>query len=409
MANMVLKNLFPFLKSSCGLVYLDSAATSLLFGGYLKVLEHLVSQGFTTVHRGVNQLADKTTVAYEAARAEIAALHAVSPQEIVFTSGTTAACNQVAWSWGMQHLQADDEILVSIFEHHSSYLPWRKVSEHKGAVIRWVKPESDGLLWKESDFCFSSKTKVLVISAYSNVCGPVWSSLDDLKRVIRRAQAQNVCVIVDGAQQAPFEKVNLRDLNPDFYMYSAHKMCGPQGVGVLFVNQKIRDIVAPALVGGGTVSSVTQEKAAFLPDGRAFEPGTPPVLPVIAWCEAQQELLKLFDLSVEQQRLAGLVGMVIDAVHKIPGVRVLGNEALLKKSGHLISFVVDGVHAHDLADELNTHNIMVRAGLMCAQPLHEFLGVTASLRVSLHVYSTQDDVERFTHAFMSAVARLREV
>ena len=409
MNKSIAKNDVSFFKKNPDVAYLDSAATALTFERYFISLEALAAEGFTTVHRGAHQFSDKTTVAYENARMQIAVLHNVLPQEIVFTSGTTAACNQVAWSWGMQHVNAGDEILVSVFEHHSSYLPWMRVAQEKGAVIRWVYPDRQILVWREEDFTFTPKTKVLLISAYSNVCGPVWQTKNILKKIIQKAHDHNVCVVVDGAQQAPFEVVDLRDCNPDFYMYSAHKMCGPQGVGVLFINQAVAQQLTPALVGGGTVTSVSVERSLFHVGARAFEAGTPPVLPVIAWNEVLRWSAAQIDSTQEQQRLAGLICMIIDAVTTIPGVRVLGNTSLLKTNGHLVSLVVDDVHAHDIADVLNDENIIVRAGLMCAQPLHEFLGATASVRVSVQWYSTQVDVEKFIHVFTSAVALLRGV
>lgn len=405
----IAKNDLSFFKKNPGVVYLDSAATALTFERYFAFLAERAAEGFTTVHRGAHQFSDKTTVAYENARMQIAAAHNVLPQEIVFTSGTTAACNQVAWSWGLQHLKAGDEVLVSIFEHHSSYLPWLRVAQEKSAVIRWVYPDQNTLVWREEDFSFSSKTKVLIITAYSNVCGPVWQSSELLKNVIKKAHENHVCVVVDGAQQAPFETVSLCQLNPDFYMYSAHKMCGPQGVGVLFVNQETQKCLSPALVGGGTVTSVMADDVEFRDDARAFEAGTPAVLPIIAWNDVREWCLQQIDMKQQQQRLAELISMVIDSVASIPGVRVLGNEALLRSSGHLISLVVDGVHAHDIADLLNDEKIIVRAGLMCAQPLHEFLGVTASLRVSVHWYSTREDIEQFCSSFKTAIDRLRRV
>lgn len=403
----IVKNDVLFLKKNSDVTYLDSAATALTFERYFTTLATLAGEGFTTVHRGSHQFSDKTTVEYEDVRAQIALVHNVLSQEIVFTSGTTAACNQAAWSWGMQYLAAGDEIVVSIFEHHSSYLPWLRVAQEKGAAIRWVYPDHKTLLWRAEDFVFTPRTKVLIISAYSNVCGPVWQTTDLLKKVIEKAHDQNVCVVVDGAQQAPFEQVDLRDLNPDFYMYSAHKMCGPQGVGVLFINQRIAAHLSPAFVGGGVVTSVTPGRSEFLAAPRAFEAGTPAVLPIIAWNETRLWCYEQIDEQQEQRRLAGLMSTIIDDVTQISGVRVLGNIPLLKTSGHLVSLVVDDVHAHDIADMLNEEKIIVRAGLMCAQPLHEFLGVTASLRVSVHWYSTHEDVVRFCHAFKSAVDLLR--
>lgn len=409
MIKKIAKNDLSFFKRNPDVVYLDSAATALTFERYFTSLAACAAEGFTTVHRGAHQFSDKTTVAYENARMQFADAHNVFPQEIVFTSGTTGACNQVAWSWGMQHLKAGDEVLVSVFEHHSSYLPWLRVAQEKGAAIRWVYPDAQILAWQLDDFVFSPQAKVLVVAAYSNVCGPVWQSKELLKQVIQKAHENNVCVVLDGAQQAPFEMVDLRELNPDFYMYSAHKMCGPQGVGVLFVNQATQSQLSPALVGGGTVRFVMADDAEFRDDARAFEAGTPPVLPIIAWSNVREWYAAQIDTKLQQQQLAELMSMVIDEASSVSGVRVLGNEVLLRSAGHLISLVVDDVHAHDIADLLNDQNIIVRAGLMCAQPLHEFLGVSASLRVSVHWYSTHEDIKQFCSVFKTAVDRLRRV
>lgn len=408
----VLKNGFrekiPFFEKNEDSVYLDSAATALKPKLLSSALAEVYERGHEIVHRGAHALADVSTERYESVRADIAQDLGVESSEVVFTSGTTAGCNQAAWSWGLCNLHPGDEILVSIAEHHSSALPWLEVARHKGATVRWARFDRTTSLFRDDDFEFKPKTKVLILSAFSNVLGALWQSDEQLRGLIERAHQNGIVVVLDGAQRAPFYKTNLRLLNPDFYMYSAHKMFGPQGLGVLFVNQRMFNQLRPALVGGGTVTFVSQHDVVYKVGGASLEAGTPPVAQIIAWGEVLK-WVRFFDFDVERARLGRLMSQLLEGLNAILGVRILGNQELLRRDGHLLSLVVDDVHAHDIVDILNDHKIFVRAGLMCAQPLHEFLGVSASLRVSLHWYSTEQDIARFCGAFASAVERLRRV
>ncbi len=391
-------------------VYLDSAATALKPDVLWKALRSVYASGEEIINRGTHALADRATLQYEAVRCQLATRFSVDRSEIVFTSGATAGFNRVACDWGLANLSSGDEILTTVVEHHSSVLPWLEIARRTGAVVRHVDIDTQSFLFKRSDFVFKSRTKVLVISAFSNVLGDVWHSHDELKALIAAAHEAGVVVVVDGAQQAPFSTVNLRDLNPDFYAFSAHKMFGPTGLGMLFVNKRIVDQLKPLNVGGGMVASVSWDAVEYKKSPEVFESGTPMAAQCVAWGEVLRWLdAVIVDAPAERARLGELMGYVIDELLVIPGVHLLGNIDMISHSGHLASFHVEDIHAHDIADILSDQQIFVRAGTMCAQPLHDYLGVAASFRVSVHWYSSPDDVKQFCHAFKAAVIRLREV
>lgn len=390
-------------------VYLDSAATALKPDLLWKTLRDVYASGGEIIHRGTHALVDRGTEQYEAVREAFASRFGVDRSEIVFTSGATAGLNRVACDWGLANLEAGDEILTTVVEHHSNLLPWLEVARRTGAVVRHVGIDSETFLLRPQDFVFTPQIKVLVVSAFSNVLGDVWGEPSALKALIATAHAAGVVVVVDGAQHAPFSSVNLRDLDPDFYAFSAHKMMGTTGLGMLFVNKRIARQLKPLVVGGGAIMFVDWNAVHYKKGPEVMEAGTPMAAQVVAWNVVLKWLDATIDVAAERARLGSLVQQIMNTVQSIDGAHVVGNCDAMAREGHLISCVIDDIHAHDLADVLSSQNIFVRAGTMCAQPLHDFLDVSASLRASLHWYTSPQDVERFCAALKAAVARLRGV
>jgi len=398
---------FSFFKKNADSVFLDSAATSLKPDILGHALQVIYENSVEVVHRSSYEPADRITVGFEAVRSKIARKMAVLPNEIIFTSGTTDGLNIAAYSWGMKNLVQDDEIVISIAEHHSSALPWIEVAKKTGAQIRWMKFSSFDYTFDFGAEVFSAQTKVIVVSAYSNVMGPLWQDGVQLENFIKRAHAAGVIVVLDGAQHESFNAINLRLLNPDFYAYSAHKSFGPQGVGVLFINKRIHDQLQHVFVGGGSVESVLADEVVYKKSPLFLEAGTPPAAQVIAWGQVIDFIEQNIDKNLHQKRMAALIVKILNTLSSIDAVTILGNKKLLSTQGHLVSFVVDDLHAHDVADVLSAQKIFVRAGLMCAQPLFEYLSLQACLRVSLHWYTTEAEIDVFCSALVLAINRLR--
>jgi cysteine desulfurase/selenocysteine lyase len=398
---------FSFFKKNVGAVFLDSAATSLKPDFLGQSLKALYENNIDIVHRSFYEPADRITVEFEAVRSKIAKKMGVSSTEIIFTSGTTAGLNIAAYSWGMKNLTTQDEILISIAEHHSSELCWIEVAKKTGARIRWMTFSPHDYLFDFEGEVISGQTKVIVISAYSNVLGPLWQNDQQIKKFIKKAQDAGAIVVLDGAQHEPFNDVNLAFLNPDFYAYSAHKGFGPQGVGVLFINKRIHHQLQPVFVGGGSVESVLMDEVVYKKSPLFLEAGTPPAAQIIAWGQVIDFIEQNIDKNFHQKRMAQLIIKILNTLSSIDGVVILGNKQLLSSQGHLVSFVVEDLHAHDLAEILSAQKIFVRAGLMCAQPLFEYLSLQACLRVSLHWYTTEEEIDIFCRELVVAVNRLR--
>ena len=398
---------FSFFKKNADSVFLDSAASSLKPDILGHALQVIYENSVEIVHRSSYEPADRITVGFEAVRSKVARKMAVSPTEIIFTSGTTAGLNIAAYSWGMKNLMHGDEILISIAEHHSSALPWIEVAKKTGAQIRWMKFSPHDYAFDFEGEIISAQTKVIVISAYSNVMGPLWQNDLQLKNFIKKAHSAGAIVVLDGAQHEPFNSVNLGFLDPDFYAYSAHKGLGPQGLGVLYVNKRIHDQLQPVFVGGGVVESVLMDEVVYKKSPLFLEAGTPPAAQVIAWGQVIDFIEQRIDKNLHQKKMAVLMVKILDTLSSIDGVTILGNKKLLSVQGHLVSFVVDDLHAHDVADVLSGQKIFVRAGLMCAQPLFEYLSLQACLRLSLHWYTTEEEIDKFCDALVLAINRLR--
>ncbi len=400
--SVMLRKDFPILartlRNGSPLVYLDNAATTQSPRQVVDAMVALYSHDYANVHRGLHDLSEQATELFEATRQRVSNfLNAESPDEIVFTHGTTESINLVARSWGESQLRPGDEVLLSEMEHHSNIVPWQQVAAKTGSIIRWVPINETGELnLAQFDRLLSERSRLVAITAVSNVLG----TINPLEQIVSKAHAFGASVLVDGAQLVGHHPVDVKLLNIDFLAFSAHKMLGPGGLGVLYGKRRLLEAMPPFLGGGGMVREVTREQFSAAEIPARFEAGTPAIAAVIAFQEAiayleRVELAAIYD---HERRLVSLAHQLLE---DIPGLRLLGPHAN-RKTG-IVSFVIDGVHPHDIAHVLNERGIAIRAGQHCAMPLHRRLGISASARASFYLYNTTAEVEALAAALRETV------
>ena len=351
------------------------------------------------VHRGVHQLAERSTDAYEGARVKVQRfLNAEHASEVIFVRGTTEAINLVAQTYGKANVGEGDEVLVTAMEHHSNIVPWQMLCEEKGARLR-VAPINDTgeLLLEEFDKLIGPKTRLVAVTHVSNVLG----SINPIRRIVEMAHARGACVLVDGAQAAPHLKVDVQALGCDFYALSGHKMYGPTGIGVLYGRSELLDEMPPYQGGGDMILSVSFEGTVYNKAPNKFEAGTPNMAGAVGLGAAIDYLAGL-----EHDALAahedGVLAYGTRALREIPGLRLVGT-APAKAS--VLSFVLEGIHPHDIGTILDRQGIAIRAGHHCAQPLMKRLSLGATARASLACYSTRDDID----ALVTGLRKVQEV
>jgi cysteine desulfurase/selenocysteine lyase len=389
------KNDFPFFKTHSSLVYLDNAATTHKPQHVLDALTHFYTVMNSNMHRGIYRLAEEATEQFEKTRAQVASfLSARNVSEIIFTPGATSAINMVARGWGDANVQEGDELVVTELEHHANFVPWQQLCERKGARLRVIPVDERGVLDLSSlDLFINSKTKMVALTQVSNAIGTVV----DLAPLIAKARSVGARVLVDGCQAVSFMPVNVQLLDCDFYVFSGHKVMGPTGVGVLYARQSVHAEFFPPTTGGGMVLQVTSEKTTFLNAPRCYEAGTPPAAEV-AGLSAALFYLQAVGIKNVGAHVASLTKRAIEGLRNLPRVRLLGPIDQLEQQGHLLSFVVEGMHAHDVAAYLDQFGICVRAGHHCAQPLAVSLSYDASVRASFYLYTTERDVNALVEA-----------
>ena len=392
---------FPILATTLAegypLAYLDNGASTQRPQQVIEAVVEAYEHYYSNVHRGGHALAAESTVRYEAAREAVRALiNARSTTEIVFCLGTTAAINLVARSWGDANIRAGDEIVLTEMEHHSNIVPWQQLAERTGAIIRWV-PITDGfeLDLAALDRLLSRRTKIVAVTAVSNVLG----TINPVAEIIRRAHAVGAVVLIDAAQAAPHEPLDVRAWDADFVAFSGHKMLGPSGVGVLYGRESLLDAMPPFLGGGSMIKMVTLDgfTPADLP--YKFEAGTPMIVPAIGLGKAVQ-YLQAVDLEKIRAHELVLTRLAHKQLADVPGLSILGPAP--EKKGGIVSFAVEGVHPDDISKFLDLHGIAIRAGHHCAMPLHHRLGISASSRASFYFYNTPAEVERLAAAVRDA-------
>ena len=381
---------FPILEEKVHghpLVYLDSAATSQKPRVVLEAMQNFYLHDCSNVHRGVHLLSERATRAYEDVRVKVQRfINSAEAREIVFVRGTTEAVNLVAQTYGRKNLEAGDEILITAMEHHSNIVPWQILCEEKGAALR-VAPVNDRgeLIFEEFEKLLGPKTKLVSVTHVSNVLG----TINPIREIVEAVHRWNVPVFVDGAQAAPHMKVDVRDLDCDFYTFSGHKLFGPTGVGVLYGKAALLEEMPPYQGGGDMISSVTFEKTIYNTIPFKFEAGTPHIAGVVGLGAAIEYLNQ-----IGLEALAGyeheLLEHATQSLTRIPGVRLIGTA---REKASVVSFVLDGVHPHDIGTILDQRGIAIRTGHHCAQPLMDRFGVPATARASLAFYNTREEID----------------
>ncbi len=386
-----IKLLFPFFQNNSDSIYFDNASTTQKPYVVLNTLYEFYAQHNANVHRGIYRIAEHVTEKYETARKNVASFLNVATEEIIFTHGATDAFNRIAISWGYANIQEGDEILVTELEHHANFVPWYQLCKEKKAILKVVPVLHDGTLdYTSLDRFITKKTKLVAVTHVSNAIG----TEVDLALIITKAKNVGAKVLVDGCQAAPYKKLDLAALDCDFYIFSGHKMMSPVGVGVLYIKNSVQKECVPFPTGGGSVQEVSLQLVTFAKAPHCFEPGTLSVADVVA-LDAAITFINNYGLNAIQEHCNFLTKIAIQGLESMEHIRVLGPIQQLKTNGHLVSFVVKDVHAHDVAAILDTYNIAVRAGHHCAQLLAKALDYTASVRASFYVYNTQEEVALF--------------
>lgn len=379
---------FPIFEAHPGLCYLDTGASAQKPRAVLDALDRFHREGYSNIHRGVYPLSERATADFELVREKVRRLlNARSTRDIVFTSGTTAAINLVAQSYGRSTLRVGDEIIVTLLEHHANFVPWQLIARETGATVRYVGLDSEGRLSREEmRAALNERTKIVALTALSNGLGVA----PPIGALIKEAHDAGAVVLVDGAQAVLHSTVDVRELDADFYVFSGHKLYGPTGVGVLYGKEALLERMPPFLSGGDMIRHVSVEGTTFNDVPFKFEAGTPNIAGVIG-LGAAIDFVDSIGMEKIERYEAGLLGQFEQMLHDTPEVTVLGPR--FEHHGALV-FTVDGVHPHDVAQILAGEGIAVRAGHHCAQPLLRALGVTATTRVSLGVYNVPDEVDR---------------
>ena len=384
-----IKNQFPIFKKHPSLIYLDNAATTQKPQEVIDALVDYYTDYNANIHRGIYTFGEQATEQYEKSRATVADFIGAQKDEIVFVKNATEGINLVASAWGLEHIKAGDNIVLTEYEHHANLLPWQRLAQQTGATLHIIPVHDDGTLdYQRIDTVITEKTKLVAFSAVSNVIGAYAHS----KLIIDAAHKVGAKVLMDAAQLVAHESVNVKQLDVDFMVFSGHKLFGPTGIGVLYIKKALQQEMVPYQVGGGMVFDVDWQQTHYAQGPHKFEAGTPPIAQAIGLAAAINWFKKQ-DLKSIAEHETSLMCMLLEGLECLPGVRIFGPIEQLKHKGHLVSFVVDGFHAHDVAAFLNQADIAVRAGHHCAQPLAKRLGVDASVRVSLACYNTQQDIK----------------
>ena len=381
------------------LVYLDNGATTQKPASVLDAEDAYYRHNNANVHRGVHLLSQRATDAFEAARARIARfINAQRPEEIVFVRGTTEAINLVAQSYARPHLKPGDEILISAMEHHSNIVPWQLVCEQTGAALKVVPIDDTGALDTDAyERLLNERTRLVAITHLANALG----SINPVERIVVAAHAKGVPVLLDGAQAISHLPVDVRVIDCDFYAFSGHKVYGPTGIGALYARAALLEAMLPWQGGGDMIRSVTFEKTEYNAIPWKFEAGTPNIAGAIA-LGAALDYVDSIGMEVIAAHETDLLAYATDALGMIPGLRLIGTA---RDKASILSFVLDGVHAHDVGTILDHHGVAVRAGHHCAMPVMQRFGVPATVRASLALYNTQEDID----ALIEGLGRVREL
>lgn len=384
---------FPILRDS-DVVYFDNAATTQRPQCVMEAMERFNDTCNANPLRGLYGWSIEATEEYEKARHKAAALiGAREDGEVIFTRNTTESLNLVAYSYGLSHVEKDDEIVISVMEHHSNILPWQMVCRQKGAKLIYMEPALDGTL-SEEEICskITDRTKIVSIGYVSNVLGVT----NPVKRIAEEAHRHGAVCVVDGAQSTPHIPVNVQEIGCDFYAFSGHKLMAPMGIGCLYGRMELLNEMPPFLTGGEMIEYVDRQSATYAEVPEKFEAGTVNASGAVGLGAAIDYLQQVgFDTIGKTEE--ALAAKLMAGLSEIPGVTMYGAAEPSKHNG-IVTFNIEGCHPHDVASVLDTEHIAVRAGHHCAQPLMKFLGANATVRASLYFYNTEEEVDRFVKA-----------
>ena len=378
------------------LVYLDNAASAQKPQSVIDTISHTYGNEYANVHRGLHFLSNTATERYEEAREKTRAfLNASSVDEIIFTRSATEAINLVAQSLGVDAIGEGDEIVLSIMEHHSNIVPWHFLRERRGAVLKWAPVHEDGSFDFEAfEALLTDRTRIVAIAHMSNVLGTV----TPIKEIVRVAHARGIKVFVDGSQSAVHLPVDVRELGCDFYCFTGHKVYGPSGIGVLYGRKDVLDAMVPFMGGGEMIADVTEDDVTYAHVPHRFEAGTPPIVQAIGLGAALDYME-----SIGRERIAAHEAEISAYAHErlqaINSLRVFGTAP---GKGAILSFEIEGLHAHDVSAVIDRAGVAVRAGTHCAQPLLQRYGVTSTCRASFGLYNTRDEVDALADALEKA-------
>ncbi|MCY9034411.1 cysteine desulfurase SufS [Bacillus inaquosorum] len=385
---------FPILHQQVNghdLVYLDSAATSQKPRAVIETLDKYYNQYNSNVHRGVHTLGTRATDGYEGAREKVRKfINAKSMAEIIFTKGTTTSLNMVALSYARANLKPGDEVVITYMEHHANIIPWQQAVKGTGATLKYIPLQEDGTISLEDvRETVTSNTKIVAVSHVSNVLG----TINPIKEMAKIAHDNGAVIVVDGAQSTPHMKIDVQDLDCDFFALSSHKMCGPTGIGVLYGKKALLENMEPAEFGGEMIDFVGLYESTWKELPWKFEAGTPIIAGAIGLGAAIDflEEIGLDEISRHEHKLAAYA---LERFRQLDGVTVYGPE---ERAG-LVTFNLDDVHPHDVATVLDAEGIAVRAGHHCAQPLMKWLDVTATARASFYLYNTEEEIDKLVEA-----------
>jgi cysteine desulfurase/selenocysteine lyase len=393
---------FPIFRESHtggSLVYLDNAATTQKPQAVIDAIAAFYSKNCASVHRGIHFLSQRATELFESSREKVRCfINAASLKEIVFVRGTTEGINLVAQSYGRSHVGPGDEILISAMEHHSNIVPWQLLCEEKRAHLRVVPINPSGeFVFEQYANLLGAKTRLVAVTYVSNSLG----TINPVREIIKLAHRQNIPVLIDGAQAVPHMPIDVQELDCDFFAFSGHKMYGPNGIGVLYGKEHLLDAMPPYQGGGDMISSVSIEKTLYRELPHRFEAGTPDIAGAIGLGAAIDyiENIGVDSISKYEQEL---LSYSTSALETINNLRIIGRA---KEKAGVISFLIEGVHPHDIGTILDSEGIAIRSGHQCAQPVMDFYRISATARASLGLYNTREDIE----ALLRGLRKIKEV
>ena len=388
---------FPVLERE-GLVYLDSAATSQKPRQVIEAMDSYYRTSNANIHRGVYSLAREATELFEGARERVAAFAGFDTAATIFTKNATEAINLVAYSWGREHVGEGDEVLITHMEHHSNIVPWQLLCRERGATLRYLSISDQGTLSLDEldEVLAGGRVRLAAFAHVSNVLG----TLNPVEEIVARAHAAGAVTLIDGSQAAPQLPLDVAEIGSDFYVWTGHKALGPTGIGVLHGRRELLESMPPFLGGGDMISKVEFDFSTWNELPWKFEAGTSPVAEGVG-LGAAVDYLSAIGMENVRAHEKDLTGYALERLPEVEGIRIFGPLDAERRGG-VVSFAVDGIHPHDVAELCDRSGVCIRAGHHCAQPLMRMLGVPATARASFHVYNSREDIEKLVEALTEA-------